>query len=104
MPRKAKAPVKQPPDNSTVFQLAIVKGVIEHNDPTSYFASLGGYLTYRLRAVVRGWIALGEGDHPEVTVTPAGREVYDRCKLSELPNKHLSRAYMWKWSADNNPD
>lgn len=79
--------------HNQLFQLAIVKGIKEHNDGTAYFGSLGGYLKYRGDAEKWGWIT---GDD-KPALTELGERVYVECKLSSLPNKMFSRAYGWDW-------
>lgn len=83
-----------------IFPLAILKGIIEHDDGTAYFGSLGGYLEHKRQAIELGWI---EDDEPECHITLLGHDIYVRCKLSDLPTKRLSRAYMWNWKEENIP-
>lgn len=103
---RKKPPIKLAPNIDTLFALAIVKGVIEHDDGTSYFASLGGYEHHLERARAREWVRCSEieGELDKLIVTDAGREVYERCKLSAFPQTYGHRAYAWNWTADNNPD
>ncbi len=90
------------------FPAAILKGVLEHNDGTSYFGSLGGYLHYKDVAIERGWVVEGDVSKmldgsmhilKDLIVTDKGREVYQSSGLASLPNVMFSRAYMWDWSA-----
>lgn len=84
------------------FGLAIVKGLVEHQDGTSYFGSLMGYSSHVFDATRRGLIA---GDLKEgISLTERGRMLYDALALSTLPQQKLSRAYAWDWSGiDDSP-
>jgi hypothetical protein len=74
------------------FAAAIVKGLVEHNDGTSYFGSLMGYQDHLADARARGWVDL------DGKLTEVGRALYDKADLAKLPNKKFSRAYSWDWS------
>jgi hypothetical protein len=82
---------KRPDGVEYMFQLAIVKGIKEHNDGTAYFGSLLGYSKYEDDAKKWGWIT--NDDKP--TLTPLGERVYAECNLIRLPTKMFSRAYTW---------
>lgn len=79
-----------------VFELAILKGIIEHEDGTAYFGATGAYSHHFLGAVEKGWVedtATGEKEK----VTDLGRQEYERLGLAKLPQREGSRAYMWNW-------
>ena len=75
------------------FALAIVKGLVEHQDGVVYFASLIGYRAHVGEAVARGFIAT---DGQEERLTDAGRKAYQEHGLDRLPRR--GRAYLWDWS------
>lgn len=83
------------------FRLAIVKGLVEHDDGTTYFGRLGGYMAHLRAAEEAGWVRRVEDRE---TLTEAGREVYTRCRLSTLPNLVGRRAYLWNWSEIPSPN
>jgi hypothetical protein len=62
---------------------AIVKGIIEHNDGTSYFGSTGAYAFHFANAVSRGLVT------KDKAVTFLGSEWYERC-LKKLPQCRLT--------------
>lgn len=76
-----------------MYPAAILKGVIEHNDGTSYFGSLIGFQHHRAAAVGLGWITRGR----KPRATAHGQAVYADAGLAALPTKRLSRAYAWNW-------
>lgn len=78
-----------------LFELAIVKGLVEHNDPTAYFGSLGGFGVHCASAVRKEWVTLPTPYRPELT--PVGSKIYEAMQLSSLPNQQLSRASLWNW-------
>ncbi len=90
------------------FALAIVKGLIEHNDGGAYFGSLMGYRHHEADGIKRGLLTRGPkqidmgGGHMETIeatrLTDAGRKEYDARCLHRLPTHYGSRAYMWKWN------
>lgn len=81
---------------SWIFILAIVKSLIEHQDSSSYFGSTMGLASHAQDAIQRGLVeAIPE--MPFYRVTDAGRKLYGDLGLDRLPQKRLSRAYMWDW-------
>lgn len=89
------------------FVLAIVKGLVEHDDGATYFASLMGYQRYEAEGIRLGWLVRGpkmcrDGDTEFVIestrLTDAGRVVYADRHLDRLPNGKGLRAYFWDWS------
>ena len=80
---------KTEPKQDCDFPAAILKGLVEKGDGTSYFGSLIAYDSYKKSATDRGWIT-----HDEVT--PEGHRVYTEAGLATLPC--YGRAYMWDWS------
>jgi hypothetical protein len=86
---------RQPVINASCdYPAAVLKGVIEHDDGTAYFGSLGGYARYLDVAVELGWIF----GTVKPTATPLGRRVYRQARLDGLPRIKGSRAYLWNWS------
>lgn len=93
------------------FVLAIVKGIVEHNDGCAYFGSLGGYRHWEEQGTKRGLLTRGlkecaDGGGGVFTIeatrlTDAGRAAYDTFRLDLLPQKYGSRAYMWDWSSSS---
>lgn len=88
------------------FALAIVKGLVEHDDGHAYFGSLLGYRAHEQDGIQRGLLIRGpkvcrDGDQEfilEATrLTDAGRKAYDELHLERLPNKAYGRAYFWDW-------
>lgn len=77
-----------------LFHVAILKGIIEHNDGTTYFGSMMGYKYHEDVAITEGLIS-NDGKSP----TKHGLAMYDEWQLVKLPNK--GRAYMWDWSIAN---
>jgi hypothetical protein len=76
------------------FPAAILKGVVEKDDGTAYFGSLGAFTYYENQAIDRGWVT--RGPQYRMSATPKGHKVYREAKLDMLP--HKGRAYMWNWS------
>ena len=58
-----------PTSRDCFFPAAVLKGVIEHQDGTAFFGSLGGYLEYVEQAIQRGWLVRVETP-AEQTTTP----------------------------------
>lgn len=89
-----------------MFELAILKGLIEHNDGTIYFGSLLGWQTHCVSAIAKGYVAFIDPDvgsySSNLAVTTLGRELYEHLKLSSLPTRGYSRAYMWNWDNVSN--
>lgn len=83
------------------FRLAIVKGLVEHNNGDTYFGSLMGYTAHWNTAHAAGWVEHVDGKE---ALTKAGREIYVKCKLDSLPNTFGRRAYMWDWSNIPSPE
>jgi hypothetical protein len=84
------------------FDMAVLKGLVEHNDVGSYFGSFGGLGAYCADAAYFGWITMDlrpDGTHDvwSAKVTDAGRHAYETLKLADLPQMKLSRAYLWEW-------
>lgn len=80
-----------------LFGLAVLKGCVEHNDGTFYFASLGGYLHHQRVALERGWVAQPDETQISKQPTDLGRELYERLNLGQFPQKEGARAYTWDW-------
>jgi len=90
------------------FVLAIVKGIVEHDDGCAYFGSLLGYSHHEAQGIARGLLTRGpkqcaDGGGGTMTIeatrlTDAGRAAYTTFRLDLLPQKYGSRAYMWEWS------
>lgn len=78
-----------------LFEMAIVKGLIEHGEGSVYFGSVGGYRFYCQSAEDMGWLRILSDNNLEIT--EFGRIMYERERLAALPNKVGSRAYMWRW-------
>lgn len=72
------------------FRLAIVKGLVEHNDGTYYFGSTAAYNSHYHMAYQAGLVTIDK------KVTDAGVEAYSVEKLDKLPK--TGRAYAWDWS------
>jgi hypothetical protein len=86
-----------------IFVLAIVKGLIEHEDAASYFGSTMGLAAHTDEAIRKGLLLdeTPEGKHrlsSYLKVTNLGRKLYTELGLDKLPQKKLSRAYMWDWN------
>lgn len=90
------------------FALAIVKGLVEHDDGGAYFGSLMGYRHFEAIAIARGHAVRGpktcsDGGREfvleDTRLTPAGEAVYKELGLDRLPIKPpgMSRAEFWKW-------
>lgn len=82
------------------FRLAVVKGLVEHDNGDVYFGSLLGYTAHWHAAEDAGWVRRVDGRE---TLTEEGRAVYERCGLSTLPNTPGRRAYLWDWSKIPDP-
>lgn len=82
------------------FRLAIVKGLVEHNQGDAYFGSLMGYTQHFNSTIAAGWVTR---DGERETLTDEGRDVYVKCNLASLPNQIGRRAYMWDWSVIPDP-
>jgi hypothetical protein len=96
--------LRQPPSHSgravidkdfPLFELALLKGLVEHNDGTAYFGSLGGYQTYLSNARTLGWVS--QSEEGKDLPTESGRLAYGQYDLSGFTNKMFSRAYTWNW-------
>lgn len=77
------------------FGLAILKGVIEANDTSKHFGSLGAHTYWCDKTVELGLIAVATQGPPRTfQPTPLGRWVYDA-----LPPLHAfrSRCAAWNW-------
>lgn len=68
---------------------AIIKGLVEQQDPYAHFGSLMGYGHNRATAVSLGLIT-GETNHEQLT--DAGRAYYEARNLKDLPS---GRANNW---------
>lgn len=68
---------------------AIIKGLVEQQDPCAHFGSLMGYGYHRATAVSLGLIT-GETHHEQLT--DAGIAYYEARNLKDLP---LGRANNW---------
>ena len=89
------------------FVLAIVKGIVEHDDGGAYFGSLMGYKGHEAAGIERGLLTRGPkecdggGGHKFVIeatrLTDAGKLAYTTERLDQYPKTYGSRAYMWKW-------
>lgn len=89
------------------FVLAIVKGLVEHDDGGAYFGSLMGYRAHEADGIERGLLTRGPklidmgGGHTatiEATrLTDAGRQAYATERLDRFPKTYGSRAYTWNW-------
>lgn len=84
------------------FDMAVLKGVIEHNDAGSYFGSFLALGEYCTDAATAGWITMdlrpdGTPNVWSAKATDAGRRAYEMLKLADLPQMKLSRAYTWEW-------
>lgn len=89
-----------------LFALAIVKGLVEHSDGTSYFGSLGGYQSHWQDAARWGWVLSWEKrlglrvpQSEASCLTREGEQLYTELNLKTLPSKKYSRAYAWDWSS-----
>lgn len=90
------------------FVLAIVKGLVEHDDGGAYFGSLMGYRGHEAEGIERGLLTRGPkecdggGGHMFVIeatrLTDAGRAAYAAFRLDFFPKTYGRRAYMWDWS------
>lgn len=90
------------------FALAIVKGLVEHDDGHAYFGSSVGYRHFEAKAIARGHVVRGTvlrdggGGHMfecEGTIlTDAGRAAYARLHLDRLPQINNRRAEHWDWT------
>lgn len=88
------------------FVLAIVKGLVEHDDGAAYFGSTMGYRSHEAEGIARGLLTRGPkecdgGGGQMFTIeatrlTEAGREAYKTLGLDRLPKTYGSRAYMWR--------
>lgn len=93
---------KYPHRRDCDFALAIVKGLVEHDDGKAYFGSLMGYATHEKDAIDRGYACIGPKPIERGTVTiqttrltDAGRAIYVELGLGRLPKS--GRAYAWDW-------
>jgi uncharacterized protein YjhX (UPF0386 family) len=84
------------------FPLAIVKGLIEHQDGTAYFGSTMGYGEHLRQTIEAGLVESPDGR--PTRVTERGRQEYEREGLAQLPTRKLSRAYMWDWKTPRNTE
>jgi hypothetical protein len=84
------------------FPLAIVKGLIEHQDGTAYFGSTMGYSEHLRQAIEAGLVETPDGG--PTRATERGRQEYEREGLAQLPTRMYSRAYMWDWKAPRNTE
>ena len=75
------------------FPATVLKGVVENDNGTAYFASLGGYLIHRRVAEQFGWITV---TNEVEEATDFGHEVYKNAHLDALSRK--GRAYLWDWT------
>lgn len=78
------------------FPLAIVKGLIEHQDGTAYFGSTMGYGEHLRQAIEAGLVEHPDGEPAKET--ERGQQEYEREGLAQLPTRKFSRAYMWDWT------
>lgn len=89
------------------FVLAIVKGLVEHDDPYVYFGSPIGFHEHEADGIRRGLLCRGprkyteeDGEYIGTLLTEAGRQAYHAARLHLLPNKRGNRAYAWNWSLE----
>jgi len=82
------------------FRLAIVKGLVEHDQGDAYFGSLIGYTDHFNATQHAGWVTRNAASE---LLTIEGRLVYLRCNLASLPNQLGRRAYLWDWSSIPDP-
>lgn len=80
------------------MELAVLKGVIEHDRASAYFASLLGLNTYVDSACDNKLLK----SKPYLQVTRKGRKVYKDLRLAELPSKPIGTSggscwNFWKW-------
>lgn len=93
--------------NGCDFALAIVKGLVEHDDGHAYFGSSMAYTHFEAIAIARGHVVRGpkEFDGGGGTMflleasrlTDAGRAVYAELGLDRLPQLAGRRAEYWRW-------
>jgi hypothetical protein len=75
--------------------LALLKGLVDHDDGLRYFGSTLNYAAYLAGATRRGWV--DDAGDP----TQAGCDEYVRLGLYDLPD--TGRYYLWDWSAIPDP-
>ena len=105
----ARCRVKVIPDSELCdFAAVVLKGLVEHQDPSAYFGSTGGVGYHSGEAEERGWIVRDARGFP-LASTPAGRAHYVASGLDKLgprapegwadgKPRRFSRAYLWDWS------
>jgi hypothetical protein len=89
------------------FALAIVKGLVEHDNPYTYFGSLTGFQGHEADGIRRGLLCRGprkstegDGEYIGTLLTDAGRQAYHAARLHLLPNTTRDRACAWNWSLE----
>lgn len=73
-----------------IYTLAIVKGMVENQDPYRHFGSTLGFKEHKRIAIEAGYIQ----DHPKggIELTTKGRRLYH---AQDLEHAHDTRAYFW---------
>lgn len=74
-----------------IFQLAVLRAVVENKDAGTYFGSLGALRHWTSEAHAAGLIDSPDPSLP-LKATRKGRQIYDGLALSTLPK---CRAYLW---------
>ena len=77
---------------------AIIKGLVEQQDPFVHFGSLIGYRHYRHTAAVLGLIT---GEAHEDQLTDAGRAYYETRNLKDLPSGRANNWCLVRGDDDN---
>jgi hypothetical protein len=86
-----------------IFVLAIVKGLVEHGDPSSYFGSTIGLLDHARSAARKGMLGGAPGSRPDLHLAVEAVELYRQLGLDRLPTQYASRAYTWDWEKTLGP-
>lgn len=75
----------------------MLKGIMEHDDPSSYFDSTTGLRAWADEATRRGWVEVVLWPF-NVQATPAGKAHYESSGLGDLPRTRHTLAGSWDWS------